>query len=111
MATSAEWAKRVSAWRASGQTAEEFADRRGWNGATLTWWASTLKRRGVSTEEGSSVALHFARVVARPSTVPPSSVSAPASIEVVLSGGRAVRVSKGFAPDVLRAVIETLEGA
>ena len=107
MARAAEWAKRVSAWRASGQTAEVFAERRGWNGGTLTWWASTLKRRGAET---SGARVQFARVVASQASAPPSSSAAP-SVEVVLSRGRTVRVSKGFAPDVLRAVVETLEGA
>ena len=109
MATSSEWVRRVSAWRASGQSAEEFARRRSWNDATLRWWASTLKRRGISTETAPSVAVHFARVVAKPAAS--AAASAPASIEVVLSRGCVVKVSTGFAPELLRAVIATLEGA
>ena len=45
MASSEIWAKRVAAWRASGQTADEYAAGRGFAGSTLRWWASHLGRR------------------------------------------------------------------
>ena len=108
MATSVEWARRVAKWRASGEDAGVFASRRGWNPRTLTWWASTLKRRGASAADGKSAAMQFAKVVAKaplPGTSPNT-----CAIEILLSGGRWVRVPQGFSPDLLRAVLETLEG-
>ena len=36
----------MAAWRASGQTADEYAAGRGFAGSTLRWWASRLGRRG-----------------------------------------------------------------
>lgn len=45
MADSATWAKRVAEWRASGQTAREFASGRGFEASTLRWWASQLGGR------------------------------------------------------------------
>jgi len=46
MASSEIWAKRVAAWRASGQSADEYAAGRGFAGSTLRWWSSHLGRRG-----------------------------------------------------------------
>ena len=44
MASAAVWAERVSAWRASGLTADEFAEGRGFAGASLRWWSSRLRQ-------------------------------------------------------------------
>jgi len=41
---SIRWSKRVEAWRASGETAEEFSGHEGYGANTLRWWASKLKR-------------------------------------------------------------------
>jgi hypothetical protein len=107
MAASVEWARRVSKWRASGETAGVFAARHGWNPRTLTWWASTLKRRDASTAGTKSRAVEFARVVAKEPV--PRASSSSGTIEILLSHGRCVRVLPGFTPDLLRAVLETLE--
>ncbi len=38
------WRRRVASWRASGQTADEFAAEHDLTVSTLRWWASQLKR-------------------------------------------------------------------
>jgi hypothetical protein len=40
----ANWKKRVSAWRRSGLTSRDFAEREGLNAGTLAWWAWKLKK-------------------------------------------------------------------
>lgn len=55
--TDAIWTSRVTAWRASGQTAPQFAAGKGFAASTLRYWASKLKRQG---SEGAAVT--FARV-------------------------------------------------
>jgi hypothetical protein len=42
--TKSAWRQLVASWRASGQTAEEFAAAHGVAAATLRWWTSRLKR-------------------------------------------------------------------
>ena len=42
------WQKRVSSWRASGETAAVFSARQGFSAHTLRWWSSRLGR-GAST--------------------------------------------------------------
>lgn len=43
--TEKRWAARVEAWRASGQTAPEFAAGKGFAPSTLRYWSSKLKRQ------------------------------------------------------------------
>jgi hypothetical protein len=93
MANASTWAKRVSAWRSSGQTADAFASGRGFAGGTLRWWASRLARRPPA----------LVRVVAAPS---PSTPSAP-SVELEV-GGVSVRVRPGFDGALLGQVLDVL---
>lgn len=44
--TEKSWAARVEAWRASGQTAREFALGKGFAPSTLRYWSSRLTRHG-----------------------------------------------------------------
>lgn len=55
------WKSRVAAWKASGQTAEVFAEKQGLMAGTLRWWASRLRREQRQSDGSSSVRL--ARVV------------------------------------------------
>lgn len=97
-ATRAEWAERVGKWRASGQTAREFAASAGLNPTTLLWWSSQL--RAASKPAASFVELKLA-----PGPVPPQHRG---NIEVVVADDLAVRVSGDFDPTVLRRVVDTL---
>jgi hypothetical protein len=87
MANASTWAKRVSAWRSSGQTADAFASGRGFAGGTLRWWASRLARRPPA----------LVRVVAAPSP----------SVELEV-GGVSVRVRPGFDGALLSQVLDVL---
>lgn len=48
--TRSTWRERVASWRASGQTADQFAAEHGFAAGTLRWWASRLKREGTKQE-------------------------------------------------------------
>src|SRR5437588_829101 len=92
-----EWAERVSAWRASGETAEQFADRHGgYSGGTLRWWSSQLKRRALAPKPGT-----LARVEVR------SRSSLPSGVRLEVAGAR-IEVDAGFDADLLRAVVAAL---
>ena len=97
--TRAEWAERVRRWRASGLTAQEFAERHRLKRSTLHWWSSALAR-------ASRAVPPFVEVV-------PRALSAEVEgglIEVVLRGGLRVRVSGSFDPAVLLRLLAALEG-
>lgn len=60
MADRSEWARRVAAWRRSGETAAEFARGRDFAASTLRWWSSQLGR--VAEPEASSMTVAMIRV-------------------------------------------------
>lgn len=64
--TKSAWRRLVASWRASGQTAEEFAAVHGVAAATLRWWTSRLKR-----EEPAAAAplVRMAQVIRSPAPV------------------------------------------
>lgn len=94
MADAKTWAKRVSEWRASGETAGAFASGRGFAPSTLRWWASRLARN----ESG------LVRVV----TAAPAVVRSAIAIE--LAGAR-VLVTAGFDRAALADVLAVLREA
>jgi hypothetical protein len=59
--TAAIWKKRVTSWRASGETAEAFSAGRGWSAKTLRWWSSRLRR------EAPTPVVRVAQLVRSPS--------------------------------------------
>ena len=93
--TEAKWAARVRAWRASGETAQEYARRHGFAASTLHGWSSRLPHAD---------APGFLRLV-------PKTADSSRSSEIVVEVGAArVRVGVGFdhalLADVVRALAE-----
>jgi len=102
--TAAKWSERVREWRASGETAWEFASGRDFEASTLRWWASRLKT-GTAGKPGP----YLARVVRRSSM---SEAAMPAratrsELEVVIGAARIV-VRGDFDPELLRQVASAL---
>lgn len=93
--TEATWAKRVEAWRASGERADVFAQGKGYEGSTLRWWSSRL---------GRAERPRFVRLVPK---VPVVAVDAGMVIEV---GHARVRVKAGFDTKLLAEVVAALGG-
>ena len=92
--TEETWAKRVEAWRASGETADVFAQGQGYEGSTLRWWSSRLGRASPQ----------FLRLVPKASAV---QVDAGLVVEV---GHARVRVMAGFDTKLLAEVVAALGG-
>ncbi len=93
------WRERVDAWRTSGLTADAFAAGQTFSASTLRWWSSRL---------GRAPSVAFLELLPRPSTASP-----PPSCDLVIEVGPArVRVTPGFDPTLLTAVVRALaEGA
>src|SRR6266566_3565116 len=101
--TQTKWAARVSEWRQSGKSAEEFAEGRGFEGSTLRYWSSRLKH-GTDTVATETPPVRMARVVRR------SKLSSGATAEagIVMEVGAArVTVRRGFDPLLLRELVES----
>ena len=102
--TETKWSERVRGWRASGKSAEEYAEGRGFKGCTLRYWASNLRRVAPATAEAlpGPARVPMLRVVRRATSIP-------ATIEVAVGGARVV-VREGFDGALLRQVIAALGG-
>lgn len=105
MANAAEWTKRVRAWRASGLSAGQYAEGRGFAEGTLRWWAWRVGQQ--PEREGASERVRLLRVVRRSadSEPRPSSAGSPVTIEL---GAARVSVSAGFDRATLHGVLDVL---
>lgn len=115
--SAAQWGELVSAWEASGLTADVFASEHGVAASSLRWWKTEAARRArkeprrrspkrPSSTPGSRVAL--ARVVR------PGAGSAPSAARggvAVLAGGTRIVVEHGFDGRLLREIVRALEEA
>jgi transposase len=99
MTSRAEWTKRVSQWRASGESAGDYASSRGFSERSLRWWAWHLKRaRAEASRTTSSVQLVRVERAAKP-----------AMEAVVLEVGLArIRVNRKTDPDAVRVLLAAL---
>lgn len=103
--TKITWRRRVASWRASGQTADEFAAAHGFAPSTLRWWASQLKRETATTTTSPAAPLvRMARVIRAPS----SSMSRGSVVIDVLDLRTRVTVEAGVARETLAAVFGAL---
>jgi len=98
-------AERVLAvWRASGQSLAAFAGEHGLSRARLARWRERLAKKRL----GRPV-FHPVRVVADPETR--AMVASPtAPLELVLSGGRRIRIAPGFDAELLAELVRVVEG-
>ncbi len=105
--TRAEWARRVARWVASGLTGAEFAAREGVKEATLRHWKWQLDRDGRHLSRPSEKP-RFVELVASFEAAPPSSDEG-AALELLLDGGRRLRIPRGFDEATLRRLLSVLE--
>lgn len=108
--TRQKWRDRVREWRASGRTAAEFAEGKGYEASTLRWWSARLARA-----EGPRIVPLVARVavagagitgIVRRST-PASDVDGQELVVEV--GGARLRVTRSFDDALLGRVVRALQ--
>ena len=90
------WRKRLARWKASGLKVREFCAREGLTPTAFAHWRKEIAARD-------------ARQAAKPLFVPVHVTPIPTPVEVVLPGGRVVRVPAGFDPAHLCTVVAALE--
>jgi hypothetical protein len=91
-----EWAKLVSAWRSSGETADAFAARAGTRATTLAWWSSELSRRARASVPSLSAKSSTSSVTFLPVSVRSSIVMAASrTLARINVGGLTVEVEHG----------------
>ena len=95
----AEAEEALAAWGRSGQSGAAFARQHGLSVRRLLRWRARLKP--------AAPVFHPVRVVERARPIAPRS---PAALELELRGGRRVRVPADFDPELLEALVRTVEG-
>lgn len=112
------WRRVMARWRRSGMTARAFCLAQQFKESAFYWWRRELARR--DRIQGTLANNHFKDPQAKmargrstkPTFVPLRVVNDPsADIEVVLRGGRVLRLRPGFDEGTLRQVIGILEDA
>jgi hypothetical protein len=110
VATEKTWAERVTRWEQSGQTAKVFAAQEGVRAQSLSWWKWKLRKgaRGQSAARRAQVVpLSFVRLEPTAGEAAPEALP----LEVVLAGGRVVRVPARFDAQALVRLVVALEEA
>lgn len=105
--TDEKWIERIREWKASGQTAEDFAAGQPYKASTLKWRAALLRRSDEGgaqdrNSESSTGAIRMARVVpvARGD-------ERPVGLMVEVSGAR-IALTRGFDAQLLAEVVRAL---
>lgn len=100
----AEWRDLVLEWRKSGHTREAFAEARGLKATTLGWWASKLARRSrpspvdknrSTAEQATFLPVRVVDDAPRSRAVVAVAPRGDDCVEIVLGGGRVLRVPVG----------------
>ncbi len=109
------WREHLAAWRRSGQSVRAYCAGQGLSEPSFYSWRRLLTQRdgrsGARTVPGSKTAA--AALASGSPFVPVRLVedTAPATaLEVILRGGRVLRVAAGFSAQTLREVVAVLEG-
>ena len=108
------WREHLAAWRRSGQSVRAYCAAQGLSEPSFYSWRRLLTQRdgrsGARTVPGGRTA---AAALASGSPFVPvrlvEDTTSAAAVEVVLRGGRVVRVVAGFAAQTLREVVAALE--
>lgn len=105
------WRRHVAGWRRSGLSIRDYCRSECLAEASFYAWRRVLTERARRGTTGSGKPA--AAAAALPAFVPVQLIeeaSGAASLEVVLRGGRVVRVPEGFAAASLRELVAVLEG-
>ena len=114
--SAAEWAAEVAAWKRSGSTAREYALAQGISPATLGWWSS---RGGAGRVPSIATVSSSSRGTGARAEGPgflPVCVVTPVEdaprieAEVVLVGGRRVRVAGALTLEQFARLLQVVEG-
>jgi transposase len=99
----------VDAWRQSGDSLAAFARRRGLHEQRLRYWVARLAVR--STPRAPSLRFHPVQLVDEAGAMDRPAIRSDDRIEILLPGGRIVRVPPGVATEELRQVLRALDTA
>lgn len=100
-----KWAVRIREWKESGKSPEEFAQGQGYEGSTIRYWASRLRRAQTATIATGETAPSISTV--RMARVAPSKAAIENTLAVSV-GDAVVHVRPGFDGTLLREIVAAL---
>ena len=100
----AYWQKHIFQWSESGLTQAEYCRRNKLSVAAFNWWKRNLRKKS-KAQKNSSASMQFVEVHG----VSPAQVGRSENYEILLSRGRAIKVSRNFDSDVLKRLIAAVE--
>ena len=108
------WRQHLAAWRRSGQTVRAYCRAQGLSEPTFYAWRRNLSERPCPTTaaDHAAASTHPSLSAAASAFLPVRLVDQPAvtpPVEVVLRGGRLLRVTAGFSAATVRDLIAVLE--
>ncbi len=99
------WRRLLRQWQRSGQTGRDFCADHGLSEPSFYGWRREIARRDQERRQSPA-----AQPTPLPAFVPVAvATEAAAPLEVVLAGGRRLRVAAGFDADLLRQLLRVLE--
>lgn len=114
--SAAEWAEEVAAWKRSGSSARAYALGRGISASTLAWWSSRGDTGHAVSVASVSPSSPRTSVRAGGHEFLPVRIVAPVEdtprveAEIVLVGGRRVRVAGALTLEQLGQLLQVVEG-
>ena len=99
------WRGHIRACESSGLSIVGYCRREGLSASGYHWWKRRLK---VHKESGVSGTMSVAAAFAEVAVVPPEA-DVRAALEVVVRGGRVIRIGPGFDAETLARVLDVLE--
>jgi hypothetical protein len=96
------WRRRLREWRNSGLGIAEFCRQQGVSAPSFYAWRRTLAQR-------DTAAAHFVPVHVLAETIPGATDSDASGLELVLEGGRRLRIGPAFDDATLRRLLCVLE--
>jgi len=105
------WRDHIAGWKSSGLSLRLYSEEQGLKAGTLSYWSSRLKARAAEAPAPSSgpEAMFLTVRVAEPTVAMPMPEPPDERIELALSGGRVVRVGRGFDAATLDRLLEVVE--
>ena len=104
-----EWAVEVADWRRSGERAGDYAATRGISAASLTWWSSQLAKKRQGDSVGTCSAFLPVRVGAGGQAARSAAITG-LRAEVILAGGRCVRVTGELTLSQFARLLDVVDG-
>ena len=102
-ATKDEWAARVEAWKKSGVSLREYAEREGLKPRSLQWWSWKLRSKPNARKRTRARRVGFVELQA-----PAAAAAERESFELTFPSGHVLRIPIGVDEDTMMSLVTTV---